>query len=70
MQLLDSLTLRPYVPGRIAFLRLADQTMNVIGHDDVAHDHKAIARADFVEAVTSDLDVSTFTKNVKMGQPA
>jgi hypothetical protein len=26
-----------------------DQEMNVIGHDDVAHGHKSIARADFLE---------------------
>lgn len=43
----EALFNRLHDPGGIAFLRLADQKMNVIGHDDVAHGHKAIARADF-----------------------
>jgi hypothetical protein len=33
----------------IAFHRLADQEMNVVRHDGIAHDHKSIALADFLE---------------------
>jgi hypothetical protein len=33
----------------IAFLRFADQEMNVIRHHDIAYDHETVALADFFE---------------------
>jgi hypothetical protein len=40
---------RLHYPRWVALLRLADQEMNVIGHGDVAYDHKTITPADCFE---------------------
>jgi len=45
----ESLLHRLHHPRRIAFLRLADQQMNVLRHHHVSHHHKTVALADSLQ---------------------
>jgi hypothetical protein len=55
---------RLHDPRGIAFLRLADQEMNMVRHDHIAHGHEAITLADFLH------DCQKQVSPPRAGQPA